>query len=400
MGLENLLDFTKKQFQKKFKQSDAEFRIADKVAPPTGIIVDNPLLEFILDRRFLAYGKCYLLYGKKGNSKTTLLFDLFKLFQKHGGDAIWIETERAADLDYAASQGVDTKRLAMPEVHSLQEALTTVELLIKNLPKAYPDGNTPVIIGLDSIAGASTEYELQDGVGMGEYKVGEHARIMSGFYRQIVDPLSYEKCIFVALNQLKDKIGGMSFGTDPAEALIGGEAQRFHSVYQWKVDRLADLTQEEADTGATRKIGSKHQITCKRNKLGREGNSQRVEFDIYIKGGIDWYSPLVRKLKKEYNTVVTAHGGYVRWEVPNTHWKDPKTGEMQLISTEDKVREAELAKMIFNSTEAKEAIRQAFKIKDLPPEEIVQEIENTNKKRRGKKLVEEATPDDSIKVEL
>lgn len=396
MAFQDLISSVQKEFKKKYgKERALEIEMGDEVPPATGLIVDNPLLEYILDRRFLPYGRCYLTYGKKGCSKTTLFLNLAKMVQQAGGDVVWIETEKAADLDYAKKQGVDLTRLIMPKVDSLQEALTVAEDFIKALPKAYPDGNTPVLICLDSIAGAIPEYEMQSDVTVGETKVGEHARLMSGFYRRIIHPLAHEKAIFLALNQLKVKIGGNSFGGEEAEAMIGGEAPRFHSTYQWKVVRTKDLVKKMAN-GSERKIGSRHEITCKRNKLGREGNSQNVEFDVHIKGGIDWYSPLVRKLGEEYTGLVTKTGGYYTWEPEGTVYEeieeytdeagDTKTRVVQLIiPTDKKMREGELASMIAKSNAAKEIIRKEFEIPDLPPVELVQKVEADNKQKRGKK---------------
>jgi RecA/RadA recombinase len=397
MAIQELLSLTQKDFQKKYsKDRNLEIEFASEVNPVTGIIVDNPLLEYVLDRRYLAYGRCYLTYGKKGCSKTSLFLNMAKMFQAAGGDVIWIETEKAADLDYAQKQGVDLKRLVMPKCDTLQEALTTAEGLIKNLHKAYPDGNTPVLICLDSIAGAIPEYEVQADVTVGEVKIGEHARLMSGFYRRIIHPLAYEKAVFLALNQLKIAIGKPSFGTEEAEAMIGGEAPRFHSTYQMKVERTADMVKKTAG-GAERKVGSKHRITCKRNKLGREGSSQRIEFDLYIDGGIDWWSPLVRKLATEYTDLVVRRGGYYYWEVENIILgtepvEDPEQAAKGVtkptyIPTDKGLREAELAGMIQQSTEAKEMIRKAFGIPDLPPESVITQVEEDNKKKRGKKKV-------------
>jgi len=395
MGLENLMSSVQKSYKKKFgRDRDLEFTLGNEVDPPTGLIVDNPLLEYILDRRYIAYGRCYLTYGKKGNSKTSLFLNLAKLFQQNGGDVIWIETEKAADLDYAAKQGVDLTRLAMPSVDSLQEALTVAEDIIRDLPKAYPEGDTPVLICLDSIAGAIPEYELQTDVTVGETRVGEHARLMSGFYRRIIHPLAHEKAIFLALNQLKDKIGGMAFGAEVPEAMIGGEAARFHSTYQWKM-QLTKQLHKKLEGGAERKIGSRHTITCKRNKLGREGNSQQIEYDLYINGGIDWWSPLVRKLGEEYPKLVYKSGAYVRWLIPDVYYDKAQTildenGDAtttpELIPTDKNMREAELAAIIANSSQAKELIRKEFGIPDLPPVEIIKKVEKENKAKRGKKL--------------
>lgn len=404
MGLEDLLAYTQKDYQKKFsKDKKLEIDYGDQVTPATGLVVDNPLLEYVLDRRFIAYGRCYLIYGKKGCSKTSLFLNLAKMFQQNGGDVVWIETEKAADLDYAQKQGVDLKRLVIPKVDTLQEALTVAEDFIKNLTKAYPEGDTPVLICLDSIAGAIPEYELQTDVTVGETKIGEHARLMSGFYRRIIHPLFHEKAIFVALNQLKVKIGGMSFGGEEAEAMIGGEAPRFHSTYQFKMDLTQQLVKKEEGTNVDRKVGSRHKITCKRNKLGREGKSQFVEFDLYIEGGIDWFGSLVRKLGAEYPGLVDKSGAFYSWVPENTIHKVELTPVVQddgsvvqsvtntYISTEKSYRERELAKIISESSEARELIRKAFGIPDMPAPSVVEAVERENKvkRKRTKKVVDE-----------
>lgn len=390
MALEDLFSLTQKEFSKRLgRDRNLEIEFAADVNPVTGIIVDNPLLEYVLDRRFLAYGRCYLNYGKKGCSKTSLFLNLAKLFQQAGGDVVWIETEKAADLDYARRQGLDLTRLAMPKCDTLQEALTTAEALIRNLPKAYPDGDTPVLICLDSIAGCIPEYEMGADVTVGETKVGEHARLMAGFYRRIIHPLAYEKAIFLALNQLRAAIGKPSFGAEETEAMIGGEASRFHSTYQFKMVRTADMV-KKTSSGAERKIGSKHTITCKRNKLGREGNSQKIDFDLYIDGGIDWWCPLVRKLAAEYTNLVVRRGGYYNWEVPQTllemervQNEDGSVTETPVyIDTEKSYREAELAVAIQKSDAAKELIRKEFGIPDLPEEKVIKQVEADNKKKR------------------
>lgn len=389
MAFKDLLELTRKQFLKKNPESDIEFRTASEEPPPTGLIVDNPLLEYLLDRRFLAYGRFILVYGKKGSSKTSLFYDLAKLYQRVGGDVVWIETEHAIDLDYARKQGVDLSKVAVLHPDSLEQGLSLAETVIRNLPKAYPDGDTPVLIAFDSIAGATVEYELDQSHTVSDMQPGIHARLLGRFFREMEKPLSNEKAVFLMMNQLKSKIGAMGYGEDAQDALIGGEAQFFHSSIHLKMSRIAEMTANIGEDGAPRKTGSVHRIQCKRNKLGREGKNQEVEVDLYIEGGMDWWSPLVRKLGKEYTSLVSRSGGYYYWKIPNTSYIDPVTKKAAVIDTDNAFRESELAVIIRNSTQAKELIRKAFGIPDLPAEKEVAEIEATRKKKRKTSKPEE-----------
>ena len=388
--LAQLLETTAKQFKKKFKDSDTEFRLAKDEKPVTGLIVDNPLFEYILDRRFLAYGRFYLTYGKKGSCKTSLFFDLAKTFQRNGGGVVWLETENAADLDYAKKQGVDIDQLQLIHPQTLEEALNVAELYIRNLPKLDPDGKTPILICLDSIAGSATEYERDTSNNITDTTPGAHARLLSRFYREMEHPLANEHCVFLALNQLKEKIGGMGgFGEEQPESMMGGNAPLFSSTYQWKMSYTGTLKKKN-DLGVERKYGSTHKIQCKRNKLGREGNMQNIEFDLYINGGIDWYSPLVRKLGKDgYTNLVTSAGARHTWKVDGVTYRKDDGSEL-LIPTDAGYYDRDLAAMIGRSEQAKELIRAAFEIPDLPTAEQVEEVEKERlTKRKKKKTLDE-----------
>ena len=399
MSLEALLAAVQKKFKKKYTDAEVSFELATEEKPVTGVLVHNPQLEFILDRQFISYGRFYLFYGKKGSSKTSLFYEFAKIVQAQGGDVIWLETENAADLDYAVAQGVDPTKMVIQHPQSLEQALTLAEYYIRAMPDVYPDAKKPLLICLDSIAGATTEYELDDTHTVQDTKLGEHARLLSRFYRELEGPLAREKCIFITTNQLKEKIGMTGWGEDSNDAMIGGHAPTFHSTYQYKIVRTKDLIAPDAH-GAERKIGSRHLVTCKRNKLGREGKSQSSEFDLFINGGIDWFGPLVRRLGEHYNDLVKHVGaGWFEWVTPGvkyTHIEKDATGSIVLqeerdIPVEDGMREAKLAEAIKNSPQAQELIRKAFGIRDLPSPELMAAIdaERLDKRKKKKKRLDD-----------
>lgn len=407
MSFEDILKEANKKFISRTGDTTFEVKKGSEVKPVNGIILDNPMMEFLLDRPVLPYGRCYLSYGKKGCAKTSLFYEFAKLFQSHGGYVVWVETEKAADLDYAAAQGVDLDRLMIPDIEagSLEAATTYIETLVRTMQKTDDDDMPPTLICLDSIAGCVPDYELQDKITVGATKVGEHAKIMSSFYRRISAALETEKAMFLAINQLKKNINTSTpFGGDD-EALISGEAQRFHSTYQFKLARKSDNVAEDPESGMPRKIGSTHTIKVVRNKLGREGASQEGEFDLYINGGIDWYSPLVRKLsdpKKGPKNVIDKNGGWYKWLVDDIvlTLKDPEGNVIKTTAEDvgkgkkDKTawRESELGIAIRDSKEAKDYIRNIFKIPKLPTQEIIAEVEKerkTKRKQTRKKLKEE-----------
>lgn len=397
--ISKLIKLVSIDLKKSFKKDAPEIKLASEVNPAYGMILDNPALEFIFDRRFIAYGRCYLVYGNKGCSKTTLVLDIIKAAQQQGGYGIMAETEKALDLDYIKAQGVDMDKLILPEVDSLSQALMAVLSSVRNLSQSDVDSSVPIVVVLDSIASGVTDYELEDGVQAGATKVGDHAKLLSWFYRKLVAPLSYENIIFIATNQTKTDIM-KSFGDKDTQ--IGGKAPGYHSTGQFKVVRVADLTQSDEE-GALRKVGSVHEITCQRNKLGREGKTQKIRYSVYAKGGIDWYSDLVEKLGKEYSRLVDATGaGYYRWNIEGCKYtyKDEEGKDAEaLIDVNKRMRKAELGYLISQSHDAKEEIRKAFGIPDLPAPEILEKIKKENSKRRKTLVKDDSDISEAIKEE-
>ena len=385
-----LNETVKKAYEKKYKTSETKFIKASEEKPPTGLILDNPLLEHVLDRRYLSYGRFYLVYGKKSSSKTSLFYDIAKMFQKNGGKVIWLETENAIDLEYAKKQGVNLDEVTLIHPQTLEEALNVAELYIRSLGKIDPEGQMPILICLDSIAGSTTDYEQDSTNNMTNTMPGTHARLLARFYREMEHPLANERCVFLALNQLKTKIGGfVPFGGE-AESMMGGEAPRFSSTYQIKMERTGDLKKTN-EHGAERKIGSKHDITCTRNKLGREGNTQKVSFDLYINGGIDWYTPLVRLIGEHYPDLINKAGSYYRWKVDGMTYKGLEDEDIPL-STEEQYRDFELGAIIRRCEAAKEAIRTVLEVPAMPSEEDLKASENERLAKRKKKRETEKEP--------
>ena len=107
------------------------------------------------------------------------------MFQRNNGKVVWIETEHAIDLDYAKLQGVDLESVVLCHPTTLEEALNMAEGWIRSLKDVDPDGQMPVLICLDSIAGSVTEYESEEDNNITNVTPGAHARVLSRFYREL-----------------------------------------------------------------------------------------------------------------------------------------------------------------------------------------------------------------------
>lgn len=384
-AINRLLAATEKGFKSLHKKADVKFKTADDAEPLTGLLLDDPLLEFIFDRRFIPYGRAILSYGTKSSSKSTFSYHLIKHFQQNGGIAVLVDAENATDLDYVKDIGVDLENLIFQKPSSIEEALDLILTYVKNLPEVFPDGDTPVLIVLDSLAAGASEYEQQDKLSIGDStKPGEYAKLAARFYRSLIENIKYEKCVFVGLNEERKQIGFSGFG-GPAVALLGGEAQFFRSSYQFQMDKIGQIVAKD-EYGVDRVIGSKHKMVCKRNKCGREGKSQVIEYDNYFKAGLDTWTTLLEKLEKEYPMVLRAVGRSYQWLIPNCTYvyQDGETTATAVIDHEKPYKQFDLIRMLKSSVDAKEHIRKIFGIRPLPPKEEVEKFEVEAKKQRGR----------------
>jgi len=395
-----LLSKIKVDFGKKFKNrasGSLELNTAADTDPVTGLVVDNPLLEFLLDRMFIAYGRAYLLFGKKSCGKTSFLFELAKHFIAAKGVFFWIETERAADLDYMRRQGVNEDQCIFEQPNNLEEAVTLIRTIIR-AKASITDDDTPIMIGLDSIAGNPTEYEQEQDV-VGDTKPGEHAKTLSTFYRNIIPLLETCPMILVCTNHLKSKIGGTGYGDN--KAMIGGEAPLFNSTYQLEFVRTGDMKAIDPLSGVERKIGSEHQITVTRNKLGREGTSQRITVYLRIDGGIDWPLSLLKTLTGDnWKKAGLLDRRGAKYYSPKPYKYKLKDGTEGVLSVEDGFSAVELMEYLWYAPEFKQDCRASFGIpKMVTPKEESKIKENSKAKR--KKLVAELKEeaDDGFKTE-
>jgi RecA/RadA recombinase len=174
--------------------------------------------------------------------------------------------------------GMDVNRLIYVEAESIESVLTLTEQLLLQ-------DNTPKIFVVDSIAAIPTQNAIAGGFSPTE-TVAEKARILSLGFSKLTVPIGRHGSIFIALNQLKTKIGRgpqdrIDIMMDPF-TVPGGKALSYHSSLRiWLTKRQGKshfITDEDGE-----KIGATIKALIKKSRFGSEGRT--AEFQIYWKGG-------------------------------------------------------------------------------------------------------------------
>ena len=218
------------------------------------------------------------IMGDSSTGKTLFLTHAFAAAQKNGWFTAMYDNEFSYNAPFAKSMGVDPAKLIYDDPETVPECFSRMEILIEEIRKH--DKDTPIVIGLDSMAGQSdkesekkiSEFDNMDGA--------VRAKEIGQCLRHINPILRKNKVALLVINQIRAKPGVM-YG-DPTTRSGGGKSLEFYCgvCVRTQSNKTSDVLRDDKDNP----LGIKGKIKNTKNKVTTP--FQECDFELYFNKGL------------------------------------------------------------------------------------------------------------------
>ncbi len=244
----------------------------------TGSYLFNGLLSGSLSGG-LPSNKITALAGESATGKTYFALGMVKQFldTNPDGGVLYFESESAIPKELIESRGIDSKRMVILPVVTIQEFRTQS---IKILDAYLETEQKPMMIVLDSLGNLSTTKELEDTAAGSETRDMTRAQIIKAAFRVLTLKLGRANVPLVVTNHTYDVIGAYM----PTKEMGGG------SGLKYAASSIIYLSKKK-DKEGTEVIGNI--IHCKTQKSRLTVENKMIDVKLGYQSGIDRYYGLL-----------------------------------------------------------------------------------------------------------
>lgn len=236
----------------------------------------------------LPANKVTALAGEPSTGKTFYAINIVRQFLRDNNDGFvfYFESESAISKQMLADRGIDTKRVAIVPVATIQEFRTQAVKILDKYLESKDGDRPPMMFVLDSLGNLSTEKEMQDISDGKDTRDMTRAQLVRGAFRVLTLKLGKAKVPLIVTNHVYDVVGSYV----PMKKMGGGSGLEYAASSIIFLSKKKDKDKEGDVTGAIIKT------VLKKARLTIE--NKQVETLLNYTEGLDPYYGLLDLAEK------------------------------------------------------------------------------------------------------
>ena len=266
----------------------------------TGSYIFNALLSGSIYGG-LPSNKITALAGESSTGKTFFALSIVRYFleQNPNGEVIYFESESAITKNMMKERNIDTSRIGLVPVTTVQEFRTQSIKVVDEYMKIKESDRPPLMFVLDSLGMLSTTKEVQDATDGKETRDMTRAQVIKSIFRILSLKLGTAGIPLIVTNHTYDVVGSYV----PMKEMGGGSGLKYAS------STIIYLSKSKEKDG-TEVVGNVVKCKAFKSRFTKENSVVQTRL-FYDKRGLDKYYGLL-ELGEKYG-VFTKSGG--RYEV-------------------------------------------------------------------------------------
>ena len=246
----------------------------------------------------IAGNKITALAGESSTGKTFFCLGVVQHFLESNPDAgvIYFESESAISKDLIDSRGIDTNRMLIVPVTTVQEFRTQAIKILDKYLIQVPDKRQPLMFVLDSLGMLSTTKEVEDTEAGKDTRDMTRAQVVKSIFRVLTLKLGKANVPMLVTNHTYDVIGAYI----PTKEMGGG------SGLKYAASTIIYLSKKKEKDGKE-VVGNI--IKCKTAKARLTKENSQVEVRLYYDKGLDKHYGLL-ELGEKYGLWKNVAGRY------------------------------------------------------------------------------------------
>jgi len=240
--------------------------------------------------------------GESATGKTFFVLGIVKSFLDSHPEAgvMYYDTEAAVTRQMMEERGIDTKRVIVAEMDTIQRFRTHAIKTLEYYEKSGKD-RPPFMMVLDSLGLLSTTKEMEDTAEGKETRDMTKAQVIKAAFRVLTLKLAKVKVPLLVTNHVYAAVGSYV----PTNEISGG------SGLKYAASTIAMLSKKKDKDSNNDVVGNIIKVKMHKSRLSKENG--QVEVRLSYDKGLDRYYGLL-ELAEKYNIIKKVS---TRYEMPN-----------------------------------------------------------------------------------